>query len=173
MFFGFYTNCNLTCRVRVVFLFSFLFLAWTGMFIIHSLSAILCNFHALRMGYLSREARSSSSIACRNFDEEMKRPGVWESDQGSSYHQDNLASLYRPPSHLMLHGSFEKVHVHDWSYGPRVFSCLCIAIYVQDLYTEVVDIMDFVPFLLPYSLQVISNVGFKMIIYLIYFFNFF
>ncbi|XP_050275727.1 plant UBX domain-containing protein 7-like [Quercus robur] len=60
------------------------------------------------MGYLSREARSSSSIACRNFDEEMKRPGVWESDQGSSYHQDNLASLYRPPYHLMLHGSFEK-----------------------------------------------------------------
>jgi len=33
--------------------------------------------------------------------------------------------------------------------------------------------MDFGPFLLPYSLQVISNVGLKMIIYLIYFFIFF
>ena len=103
----------------------------------------------------------------------MKRPGVWESDQGASYHRDNLASLYRPPYHLMLHGSFEKVHVHAWLYGPRVFSWLCIAIYVQDLYTEVVGIMDFVPFLLPYSLQVISNVGLKMTIYLIYLFIFF
>ncbi|KAL0004170.1 hypothetical protein SO802_011731 [Lithocarpus litseifolius] len=64
--------------------------------------------HNTWMGYLSREARSSSSIACHNFDEEMKRPGVWESDQGASYHRDNLASLYRPPYHLMLHGSFEK-----------------------------------------------------------------
>ena len=73
----------------------------------------------------------------------------------------------------MLHGSFEKVHVHAWLYGPRVFSWLCIAIYVQDLYTEVVGIMDFVPFLLPYSLQVISNVGLKMIIYLIYLFIYF
>ena len=125
------------------------------------------------MGYLSREARSSSSIAWRNFDEEMKHPGVWESDQGALYHRDNLASLYRPPYHLMLHGSFEKVHVHAWWYGPRVFSWLCIAIYVQDLYTEVVGIMDFVPFLLPYSLQVISNVGLKMTIYLIYLFIFF
>jgi hypothetical protein len=52
-------------------------------------------------------------IAFRNFDEEMKHPGVWESDQGSTSttdnSRDNLASLYRPPFHLMFHGSFEKV----------------------------------------------------------------
>lgn len=56
---------------------------------------------------------SSSLIAFRNFDEEMKRPGVWESDQGSTSTaenaRDNLASLYRPPFHLMYRGSFEKV----------------------------------------------------------------
>ncbi|KAF3945498.1 hypothetical protein CMV_028133 [Castanea mollissima] len=67
-------------------------------------------YGASRIGYPSREP--SSLIAFRNFDEEMKRPGVWESDQGSSSttetHRDNLASLYRPPYHLMLHGSFEK-----------------------------------------------------------------
>ena len=58
-------------------------------------------------------------FSCRahhNFDEEMKRYGVWESDQGSlsttENHQDSLASLYRPPYHLMFHGSFEKLHVH-------------------------------------------------------------
>ncbi|KAF8040009.1 hypothetical protein BT93_B2281 [Corymbia citriodora subsp. variegata] len=55
---------------------------------------------------------SSSLIAFRNFDEEMKRPGVWESDQGSTSTaenaRDNLASLYRPPFHLMFRGSFEK-----------------------------------------------------------------
>ncbi|KAM3753427.1 hypothetical protein ACB098_03G093200 [Castanea mollissima] len=67
-------------------------------------------YGASRIGYPSREP--SSLIAFRNFDEEMKRPGVWESDQGASSttetHRDNLASLYRPPYHLMLHGSFEK-----------------------------------------------------------------
>lgn len=55
---------------------------------------------------------SSSLIAFRNFDEEMKRPGVWESDQGTTSTadapRDNLASLYRPPFHLMFHGPFEK-----------------------------------------------------------------
>ncbi|GLT55402.1 hypothetical protein SLA2020_285270 [Shorea laevis] len=62
------------------------------------------------MGYASRDP--SPLIAFRNFDEEMKRPEVWESDQGASSTsdnpRDNLASLYRPPFHLMFHGSFEK-----------------------------------------------------------------
>lgn len=66
---------------------------------------------ASRTGYPPHEA--SSLIAFRNFDEEMKHPGVWESDQGSTSttdnSRDNLASLYRPPFHLMFHGSFEKV----------------------------------------------------------------
>lgn len=44
----------------------------------------------------------------------MKRPGVWEAEQGSSSSvadktQDNLASLYRPPFAIMYHGPFEKV----------------------------------------------------------------
>ena len=56
---------------------------------------------------------SGSVIAFRNFNEEMKRPGVWESDQGvastADNPRDNLASLYRPPFHLMFQGSFEKV----------------------------------------------------------------
>lgn len=63
-----------------------------------------------RMGYSPNE--SNSLIAFRNFNEEMKHPGVWESDQGSTSTTDNprenLASLYRPPFHLMFHGSFEK-----------------------------------------------------------------
>ncbi|XVF02945.1 hypothetical protein REPUB_Repub04eG0218300 [Reevesia pubescens] len=56
--------------------------------------------------------QSSSVIAFRNFDEEMKRPGVWESDEGASSTvdapRDNLASLYRPPYHLMFIGPFDK-----------------------------------------------------------------
>nr|TKR63822.1 hypothetical protein D5086_0000322070 [Populus alba] len=67
-------------------------------------------YGASRTGYPPHEA--SSLIAFRNFDEEMKHPGVWESDQGSTSttdnSRDNLASLYRPPFHLMFHGSFEK-----------------------------------------------------------------
>ncbi|XP_050234412.1 plant UBX domain-containing protein 7 [Mercurialis annua] len=67
-------------------------------------------FRASRMGYPPQE--SSSVVAFRNFDEEMKNPGVWESDQGATSTaddaRDNLASLYRPPFHLMLQGSFEK-----------------------------------------------------------------
>ncbi|KAJ6721390.1 UBX DOMAIN-CONTAINING PROTEIN [Salix viminalis] len=67
-------------------------------------------YGASRTGYPPHEA--SSLIAFRNFDEEMKHPGVWESDQGSTSTtdnaRDNLASLYRPPFHLMFHGSFEK-----------------------------------------------------------------
>ncbi|PON82187.1 UBX domain-containing protein [Trema orientale] len=64
----------------------------------------------LRMRHPSVD--SGSLIAFRNFDEEMKHPGVWESDQGvastADNSRDNLASLYRPPFHLMFHGSFEK-----------------------------------------------------------------
>lgn len=67
-------------------------------------------YRASRMGYPPHE--SSSLIAFRNFDEEMKHPGVWESDQGATSMaenpRDNLASLYRPPFHLMFQGSFEK-----------------------------------------------------------------
>ncbi|KAL8172318.1 hypothetical protein V2J09_024122 [Rumex salicifolius] len=58
---------------------------------------------------------SSSVVPFRNFEEEMKRPGVWEADQGSSSSlekpQDNLAALYRPPFDLMFQGSFEKAKV--------------------------------------------------------------
>lgn len=58
-------------------------------------------------------SESNSLIAFRNFDEEMKRPGVWESEQGvastADNARDNLASLYRPPFHIMFQGSFEKV----------------------------------------------------------------
>ncbi|KAE8076455.1 hypothetical protein FH972_015102 [Carpinus fangiana] len=67
-------------------------------------------YGASRMGIASREP--SSLVAFRNFDEEMKRPEVWESDQGASSTsdnpRDNLASLYRPPFHLMFHEPFEK-----------------------------------------------------------------
>ncbi|XVE85523.1 hypothetical protein DITRI_Ditri17bG0097600 [Diplodiscus trichospermus] len=67
-------------------------------------------YGASRLGYPPQQ--SSSSIAFRNFDEEMKRPGVWESDEGASSSveapRDNLASLYRPPFHLMFQGPFEK-----------------------------------------------------------------
>ncbi|KAL0409082.1 UNVERIFIED_CONTAM: Plant UBX domain-containing protein 7 [Sesamum radiatum] len=52
-------------------------------------------------------------VPFRNFEEEMKHPGVWEAEEGSSSSvadktQDNLASLYRPPFALMFHGPFEK-----------------------------------------------------------------
>ncbi|KAM7271572.1 hypothetical protein ACFE04_030786 [Oxalis oulophora] len=38
-----------------------------------------------------------------NFDDEVKHSTVWESNS-----QDQLASLYQPPFHLMFYGSFEK-----------------------------------------------------------------
>lgn len=61
-----------------------------------------------RMGYPTHEAHSV--VPFRNFNEEMKRAGVW--DQGGTSvgdsSQDNLASLYRPPFALMHHGPFEK-----------------------------------------------------------------
>ncbi|XP_062093587.1 plant UBX domain-containing protein 7-like [Humulus lupulus] len=67
-------------------------------------------YGASRMRNPSSE--SNSLIAFHNFDEEMKRPGVWESEQGvastADNARDNLASLYRPPFHIMFQGSFEK-----------------------------------------------------------------
>ncbi|ONK55184.1 uncharacterized protein A4U43_UnF6670 [Asparagus officinalis] len=57
----------------------------------------------------------SSVIAFRNFEEESKRPAVWESDQSAAStangSRDNLASLYRPPFALMYQGSFDKAKV--------------------------------------------------------------
>ncbi|CAN1842122.1 Plant UBX domain-containing protein 7 [Linum perenne] len=63
---------------------------------------------ASRIVHSSHE--SSSLIAFRNFQEETKHPGVWESEQGSASANNprDLASLYRPPFHLMFQGSFEK-----------------------------------------------------------------
>ncbi|KAI3729429.1 hypothetical protein L6452_18087 [Arctium lappa] len=53
-------------------------------------------------------------VPFHNFDEELKCPGVWETDQGATStndaSQDNLATLYRPPFALMYHGPFEKVN---------------------------------------------------------------
>ncbi|KAK4720628.1 hypothetical protein R3W88_010861 [Solanum pinnatisectum] len=62
------------------------------------------------MGGSSREPHLV--VPFRNFEEEMKHPGVWEAEKRSTSTvdaaQDNLASLYRPPFALMYHGSFEK-----------------------------------------------------------------
>lgn len=67
-------------------------------------------YGASRIGYPSHG--SSSVVAFRNFEEEMKRPDVWESEQGgpstAQSSRDNLAALYRPPFALMHQGSFEK-----------------------------------------------------------------
>ena len=48
-------------------------------------------------------------------EEEQKRQGVWDADQGGSTSaaessNHNLASLYRPPFALMFNGPFEKVY---------------------------------------------------------------
>lgn len=68
-------------------------------------------FRATRVGYPSHGP--SSVVAFRNFEEEMKHPAVWESEQGGSSttesSRDNLAALYRPPFAIMHQGSFEKV----------------------------------------------------------------
>ncbi|KAL5721629.1 hypothetical protein ACHQM5_005249 [Ranunculus cassubicifolius] len=57
-------------------------------------------------------ADPSTLVAFRNFNEEMKHPGVWEAEQNPSSSadtsRDNLASLYRPPFALMHQGPFEK-----------------------------------------------------------------
>ncbi|KAL3510266.1 hypothetical protein ACH5RR_029667 [Cinchona calisaya] len=63
-----------------------------------------------RMGGPSNEARSV--VPFRNFEEETKRPDVWETENGSvstvDNSRDNLASLYRPPFALIYQGPFEK-----------------------------------------------------------------
>jgi len=45
----------------------------------------------------------------------MRNPGVWEPEQGAAStaetSRDNLASLYRPPFHLMFNGPFDKVNM--------------------------------------------------------------
>lgn len=67
-------------------------------------------YGASRMGGSSHEARTV--VPFRNFEEELKRPGVWETENGSASTVDksqyNLASLYRPPFALMYQGPFEK-----------------------------------------------------------------
>ena len=81
---------------------------------------------ATRVGSSQREP--ASLIAFRNFSEEPKSPGIWEPDEGASSAsgsasapeaasapRDSLASLYRPPFHLMLHGSFEQVPLQSFS----------------------------------------------------------
>lgn len=64
------------------------------------------------MGNTSHGARSV--VPFRNFDQELKHPGIWEADQSSASavdnSRDNLASLYRPPFAIMLQGPFEKVN---------------------------------------------------------------
>lgn len=70
-------------------------------------------FRASRVGHHSQQP--SSLVAFRNFEEEMRNPGVWESEQSAAStaesSRDNLASLYRPPFHLMFNGPFDKVNV--------------------------------------------------------------
>ncbi|KAH1238707.1 Plant UBX domain-containing protein 7 [Glycine max] len=67
-------------------------------------------YGASRASHRSHEP--SSLVAFRNFEEEMRQPGVWESEQGAAStaetSRDNLASLYRPPFHLMFNGPFDK-----------------------------------------------------------------
>ncbi|KAK8952801.1 hypothetical protein KSP40_PGU010330 [Platanthera guangdongensis] len=57
----------------------------------------------------------SSVVAFRNFEEESRKPAVWESDENAAStaneSRDNLASLYRPPFALMYNGSFDKAKI--------------------------------------------------------------
>ncbi|XP_071735742.1 plant UBX domain-containing protein 7-like [Rutidosis leptorrhynchoides] len=67
---------------------------------------------SIRLGYNPQEARTV--VPFRNFEEELRRPGVWETGQGATSTADtsrdnlNLATLYRPPFALMFNGPFEK-----------------------------------------------------------------
>ncbi|KAL8144413.1 hypothetical protein V2J09_017445 [Rumex salicifolius] len=70
-------------------------------------------YGASRPGYAP--SGQSSVVAFRNFDDEMRRPGVWDGDEGGTSiiekPQDNLAAIFRPPFALMYQGSFEKAKV--------------------------------------------------------------
>ena len=74
---------------------------------------VYLSFSVFSASRLGSPHEPHTAVPFRNFDEESKRPGVWESDQGSTStaetSRDNLASLYRPPFALMYHGPFEKV----------------------------------------------------------------
>lgn len=63
------------------------------------------------MGYPANALESL--VAFDTFGEGPRRLGIWESEQGATSNaedsRDTLASLYRPPFHLMFRGSFQKV----------------------------------------------------------------
>ncbi|KAK1419778.1 hypothetical protein QVD17_29107 [Tagetes erecta] len=67
-------------------------------------------YRGSRMGVSPHEPHAT--VPFRNFEDELKRPGVWGAGQGSTSaaqsSRDNLASLYRPPFALMFQGPFEK-----------------------------------------------------------------
>ncbi|KAK9059956.1 hypothetical protein SSX86_020660 [Deinandra increscens subsp. villosa] len=67
-------------------------------------------YRGSRLGVSPHEPRAT--VPFRNFDDELKRPGVWGAVQGSTSapqpSRENLASLYRPPFALMFQGPFEK-----------------------------------------------------------------
>ncbi|PWA13660.1 Thioredoxin-like fold [Artemisia annua] len=69
-------------------------------------------YRSSRMGYSPNEARTV--VPFRNFNEELKHPGVWEEDKGATSSKAdtsrdrNLATMYRPPFALMYPGPFEK-----------------------------------------------------------------
>lgn len=70
----------------------------------------------LTLFYSASRLQPSSVVAFRNFEEESRRPVVWESNQNAASttngSRDNLASLYRPPFALMYNGPFDKVYVY-------------------------------------------------------------
>ncbi|CAK9141732.1 unnamed protein product [Ilex paraguariensis] len=83
-------------------------------------------YGASRTGDPSHEARPV--VPFRNFNEEMKRPGIWGAEQGATSTTDqsrvNLASMYRPPFALMYHGPFEKTLPMILAYGNfRIVYC--------------------------------------------------
>lgn len=75
------------------------------------------------MSYLPNE--SGSSVGFRNLQNEVKHHDVWNSEEGaastSGNSRDNLASLYRPPNHLMFNGPFEKVSIMS-----LILHCFCL-----------------------------------------------
>ncbi|KAF2305751.1 hypothetical protein GH714_008031 [Hevea brasiliensis] len=74
----------------------------------------------IEVGYPPNE--TSSLVAFRNFDEEMRRPGVWESDQGATSTaenpRDNLASSYFIGNSGML--KYRQKVYDDTSEGRKV-----------------------------------------------------